>query len=210
MCYQEFKSNYYQEMSQVFKILASPIRLQLINFISFAPRTVEDCANKFDQSVQNISLHLISLTNANLLEVEKIKNYRFYSLSDSPQMGLVARIIASDQRSLLKSEDTFKESLSIVKDKISKGEAVLIDLRASEEISYLPVEMSYHFGNPLSELKSYLQSLPKNKEYFFFCKGRMCERLYQAVEVAKGEKLKVKGLVLSACELKEFGKFLAC
>lgn len=203
------REQYYEDMGQVFKVLSSPVRLKLLNFISYAPRTVEDCAKKFNQSVQNISLHLITLTKANLLQVEQIKNFRFYSLSDSHQMGLVARIIASDERSLLSEEDISHENMVELKKKINEGEAVLIDLRSDEEVGYLPIEGTENFTDKMTKFRDYLLTLPQDKDFYFFCKGKLCERLFKAVEIGKVETLRVKGLTFSAQQLKEFGALMA-
>lgn len=202
------RNEFFEESARVFKLLGSPIKLKLLNYISFCPRTVEDCAKKFDQSVQNISLHLIALAKAEILDVEQIKNYRYYSLSSNRIVQVVSKALLSDPRSLLPEELIWTGSYSDIVDGIEMDKLVIIDLRDKDESSYLPIHKSLHFDEKLTHLLSFLESIPKSKSLVFFCKGRMCERLTEAVELANNAKFKVKGLALSAVELREFGQYL--
>jgi len=202
------RNDFFEEMARTFKILGSPIKLKLLNYISFCPRTVEECAKKFDQSVQNISLHLIALAKANILEVEQIKNYRYYSLSSHPIVEVVSKALLSDPRALLPDDYLWTGNFSDLAQDIRSNKTIVIDLRDQEEASYLPVNKALHYEGKLSELFQFLDSLPSSKTIIFFCKGRMCERLTQAVEMANKANYNVKGLALSAYELKEFSTYL--
>lgn len=202
------KNDFFEEMARTFKLLGSPIKLKLLNYISFCPRTVEDCAKKFDQSVQNISLHLIALAKANILEVEQIKNYRYYSLSSNRIVQVVNKALLADPQTLLSEDKLWTNSNADLIKGIKDNKIVLIDLRDGDEASYLPVGKSLHFEDKLTQLANYLKTLPKDKPLVFFCKGRMCERLAEGVEIASSAHSNVKGLALSANELNEFGKLL--
>lgn len=202
------KNEFFDEMSRTFKILGSPVKLKLFNYISFCPRTVEDCAKKFDQSVQNISLHLIALAKAEILEVEQIKNYRYYSLSSKRIVQVVSKALLSDPSSLLSEADLWSGSYSKLAHDIKNNKSVIVDLRDKDESSYLPIKQAIHFEEKLSQLLPFLESIPKSKNLIFLCKGRMCERLTEAVQLANSAHLDVKGLALSANELKEFNEYL--
>lgn len=202
------RDEFFEESARTFKLLGSPIKLKLLNYISFCPRTVDDCAKKFGQSVQNISLHLIALANANILEVEQIKNYRYYSLSSNRIVLVVNNALLSDPRSLLSEDYLWSGSYPTLAHAIKNKECVLIDLRDKDETAYLPIRNTLYFDAKLSQLTTFLETIPKSKPVIFFCKGRMCERLTEAVELANSTHLNVKGLALSANELKEFGQYL--
>lgn len=208
MSYKKIKNEFFEESARTFKLLGSPIKLKLLNYISFCPRTVEDCAKKFDQSVQNISLHLIALAKAGILEVEQIKNYRYYSLTSNRIVQVVSKALLSDPRTLLPEDLLWTGSQADLIKNIKSNKVMLIDLRDRDESSYLPVVKSSHFEDELSRLEDYLKTLPKDKSMVFFCKGRMCERLAEAVETATSAHFRVKGLALSSNELKEFGQLL--
>lgn len=202
------RNDFFDETARTFKLLGSPIKLKLLNYISFCPRTVEDCAKKFDQSVQNISLHLISLAKAEILDVEQIKNYRYYSLSSNRIVQVVSKALLADSRSLLPEDLIWAGSYSDLAKDIKNNKIVIIDLRDKDEASYLPVDKALQFDGKLSQLLSFLETIPKSKSLIFFCKGRMCERLTEAVELVNSVHRNVKGLALSANELKEFGQYL--
>jgi DNA-binding transcriptional ArsR family regulator len=202
------RNEFFDEMARTFKLLGTPIKLKLLNYISFCPRTVEDCANKFDQSVQNISLHLIALAKAEILDVEQIKNYRYYSLSSNRIVHVVSKALLADPRSLLSEDLLWTGSYSDLAKDMKSNKVVIIDLRDKDEASYLPVDKALLFDEKLSQLLSFLETVPTSKSLIFFCKGRMCERLSAAVEIANHANLNVKGLALSANELKEFCQYL--
>lgn len=204
----KIRNEYFEEMASTFKLLSSPVKLKLINFISFCPRSVEDCAHKFNQSVQNISLHLITLAKAGILDVDKVKNYRYYSLSSNPIAELVSNALMVDSRTLLSEELLYENDYSFLANEIINNKVKLIDLRSSDEASYLPVNKTLHFTENLSSITNLLNKVPKSKPLVFFCKGRMCERLYEAVSLASGTRQNVKGLALSAAELKDFSGYL--
>jgi DNA-binding transcriptional ArsR family regulator len=208
MSFENKRNIFFEQAASTFKLLGSPTKLKLINYISFCPRTVEDCAKKFNQSVQNISLHLLALAKADILEVEQIKNYRFYSLSSNKIVQVVTKALLSDPEALLPVDllwtHTHRELVKGVKSK----KIVLVDLRDREEASYLPMKKSFHFEEDLSQLVSYLKTLPRAEQLVLFCKGRMCERLAEAVEIAKGAHFRVRGLPLAAIELKELSHHL--
>src|SRR5690606_21498904 len=199
---------FFEESAKLFKLLSSPIRLKLINFISFCPRTVEDCANKFGQSVQNISLHLISLSKGGVLEVSQVKNYRYYSLAENKLVQVVTRALAADNRALLPDELLWNQPQKDLLQALKRKKLMVIDLRDDDEVSYIPLENTIRFTCKLSELPAFLKKFRHDQDLVFICKGRMCERLAAAVEAATSLNYKAKGLPLSASELKELSSHL--
>ena len=198
----EKKEKSFELKAQFFKLLSSPIKLKLLQFISFAPRTVEECALKFDQSIQNISLHLLSLHKANILEVLKVKNFRFYSLSEGQYFELIDQALGLDRQSLLPAELLYDKSAKDLAQEIRSKRMLLVDLRSPEETFHLPLNNSISFTEQLKNLPSFLSSLPKGKMILLLCKGKLCERLAEAVLMNKMSDLNIKGLAFSAKEVK--------
>lgn len=203
------KNHYYLQQAEIFKSLSSPVRLQLVNYISFCPRTVEDCANKIGQSIQNTSLHLASLAKVGVLEVEKIKNYRFYSLTDTESVAQMRKLLRAYDGALLPAELVWKESFSDLAVNIKKKNIFLVDLRSSDEKAHIQLNTPYSFDDSLSKLTEFLQGhFTKQDDIVFTCKGRMCERLTEAVLTAKKARYNVKAAILDAEELSELGKII--
>lgn len=200
---EQTREMFFEDYAKVFKVLSSPIRLKLFNFLSFSPRTVEDCAQKFNQSIQNISLHLMTLRNAGILEVDQVKNFRFYSLASSELTKQISKMLSvtNDRITPVDWETTvdFKQIAFATK----KGKVTLLDLRDFNERSYLPVPHSLHFEGSLKNIDNYLdENSLGDKEIILFCKGKMCERLAHFANYLKPH-YNVKTLSLSSFELKE-------
>lgn len=202
MKFEQIKLDYFSRTAELFKALSSPVRLQLIHYISFCPRTVEDCAKKSNQSIQNTSLHLINLTKLGVLEVEQIKNFRFYSLKRTPETQLVQDMLRVNQASLLSKELQSTDPVKVTKLKLKRGKIKLIDLRSDEERAYIPAPASDVFSDSLSKFPDFLHKFKKNDELHFLCKGSLCVRLAEAVSIAIKANYKVKALVLDSYELR--------
>lgn len=200
----EERDLFFEENAKLFKLLGSPIRLRLIHYISFSPRTVEECSEKLELSIQNTSLHLIQLAKVGVLKVDKIKNYRYYSLSEESIVQVVLDAMKSDCRHIMPAGTVYAGSFEELTVKVNKDKAILIDLRDDVESRYIPVPRSLPFRDSPQKLKTFLQALPE-KPLVFFCKGRWCERLSVIVEEAQKHKFNAEALCLTASELKEFG-----
>lgn len=195
---------FFENFAKVFKVLSSPIRIKLFNFISFAPRSVEDCALKFNQSNQNISLHLISMLKAGILQVEQVKNFRFYSLAESPLPQQINQMLLTSQERLVGRDLEASHDFNKMVKAAQVGRVALIDLRDHSERSYLPVPHSFHYEGTIKDISNYLkkESL-SDRELVLFCKGRMCERLASFANNLT-PKYNVKTLSLSSFELEDF------
>src|SRR5260370_35072608 len=75
-----FKDAIYEQLGRIGKASSSPIRLELLDLLSQAPRTVEALADQTGQSLANVSQHLQVLRAARLVEAEKDGLYVTYRL----------------------------------------------------------------------------------------------------------------------------------
>ena len=66
-----FKNAAYGHLAEVGKALSSPARLEILELLAQAPRTVEVLAGEIDQSVANTSHHLQALKRAQLVTTER-------------------------------------------------------------------------------------------------------------------------------------------
>ncbi|MCO4755260.1 MAG: hypothetical protein KC478_12315 [Bacteriovoracaceae bacterium] len=197
------KNEQYSDCAQLFKTLASPIRLQLINFISFAPRTVESCAIQFNQSSQNISLHLLAMAKVGILKVSRFKNYRIYSLAKVEVLQLISQELKLSQRYLAEKELFFRGNPSEAMELINQRNTTLIDLRRVEERDYIPLKYAVPFEDKSTALKKFVKDLPNMKLVLFVCRGQLCERLSESVKIVSKLNLKTVGLPFNALELRE-------
>ncbi len=202
------RDQYFTEKAQLFKYLSSPVKLKLLQFISFAPRTVEECAKKIEQSVQNTSLHLISLEKAGILDKWKVKNYHYYSLENEELAKLINQALELGGQSLIEDEYIYKKDMESIAQEIRDKKIILIDLRSFEERSHLSLSASIIFQDKIENLLTFIETLPSSRKHILLCKGKLCERLYSAIKVI-GNSSKVKVLPYSAYELKTLAKLLS-
>src|SRR5689334_21791947 len=78
----KFNDAIYEQFARIGKAAASPIRLELLDLLGQAPRTVEALASQTGQSVANVSQHLQVLRAARLVEADKEGLYVTYRLAD--------------------------------------------------------------------------------------------------------------------------------
>src|SRR5260370_21601667 len=86
-----FKDAIYEQLGRIGKASSSPIRLELLDLLSQAPRTVEALADQTGQSLANVSQHLQVLRAARLVEAAEEGLYVTYR----PPRDHVARLIFS-------------------------------------------------------------------------------------------------------------------
>src|SRR5262245_15717384 len=95
----DFKDASYGQLARIGKALASPKRLELLDLLCQAERTVEALATETKMSVANTSQHLQVLQGARLVETSKVGRNVVYRLAD----GLVGdffrsfRVLAQDR-----------------------------------------------------------------------------------------------------------------
>src|SRR5688572_26679581 len=80
------------------KAFASPVRLELLDLLAQAPRTVDELARASDQSTANASQHLQALHAAGLVERVREGNRVRYSLAEEPlRLWLALRDVSAAQ-----------------------------------------------------------------------------------------------------------------
>lgn len=195
--------NGFNEMAQLFKILSSPNRLKLLNFISFCPRKVEECVTNMEMSYQNTSLHLIALANAGLLDFEQIKNSRYYFLKKPEILDLIYENKISSQYCSLPPSFMWEEEISRLSHLVQKEEVYLVDLRTIEETSYIPVPLVFNF--PDNQFEKFV---PEKKKTIVFCRGPWCLRMAEGVNKFRSLGIDAVGAGFTAIQLRQLAQNL--
>lgn len=191
-----FKTAIYDLIAQVGKAVANPVRLEILDLLAQAPRTVEAVAGQIGHSIANTSHHLQVLRRARLVDTEKAGLYVTYRLTDALVTGFVlqlrtlahARLAEIDQvrrdyldhRGVLDAVD--QEDLIR---KVRSGEVTVVDVRPGPEFAagHLPGAVSI----PLGELKKRLRELPKHRDIVAYCRGPYCVMATDAVAVLRAK-----------------------
>jgi rhodanese-related sulfurtransferase len=194
-----FKDAVFEQFARVGKAVSSPIRLELLEVLGQAPRTVEALASQTDQSVANVSQHLQVLRAARLVESDKEGLYVTYRLA-SEQVGSflqVLRALAEARlaeiehatRAFLEERDALEpvDREALVK-RVKRGEVTVLDVRPVEE--YRAGHIRGAISVPLADLKRHLAKLPKSREVVAYCRGPYCVLAIEAVRTLRARGFK--------------------
>ncbi|OGB27051.1 MAG: ArsR family transcriptional regulator [Burkholderiales bacterium RIFCSPLOWO2_02_FULL_57_36] len=193
------KDALYEQVARIAKAAASPKRLELIELLCQAPKTVEALAREASISVKLASAHLKELKSSHLVETERQGKYVIYRLAsdDVARFWVTIRLLAEDR--LFELQDALRQLSSATHEwvgnshdellaKAKKGEVVVIDVRPGDE--YEAGHLPFARSMPLAELKSRLAELPKNKPVIAYCRGPFCLMSADAVQLLRSKGFK--------------------
>ena len=192
-----FKANLYEQFAVIAKALASPARLELLDLVGQAERSVEDLALEAGLSVANASQHLQLLRQAGLVEVHREGKFSFYRLTGKEAFKTwqsirdFAAVRVTGVRRLVeqylnKSGELEALSITELRRRLATGDVVLIDVRP--ELEYRAGHIPGALSVPVEKLATVLATLPHDKEIVAYCRGPFCLFSHEAVL-----KLKKKG-----------------
>lgn len=177
------KEHLYDLFSQIAAAMANPHRLELLDLLAQAPRTVEELAQEAQMSVANTSQHLQRLKQARLVVSEKEGLYVRYYLADPAVARLWLELRAVAQKQLAEVEhalDAYRQrrhefenvSVEELRTRLQNDEIILLDVRPTVEYEngHLPGALSL----PLDKLQQALASLPDDKTIVAYCRGPYC------------------------------------
>jgi len=190
----KFKNGIYMHLARVGKALASPKRLEILDFLSQGPKTVENIAKETDMSVANTSQHLQTLLESRLVTFEKKGLYSFYELTDESvanmiqSLQIVGENLISDIKKL--TDEVYSNTGNIehinmeqLIERMSSGKVTLIDVRPKEEYDVLHIPGASSI--PLEKLGKEMENLPLDHEIVAYCRGRYCLLSVEAVALLK-------------------------
>ncbi|MES2639618.1 MAG: metalloregulator ArsR/SmtB family transcription factor [Myxococcota bacterium] len=188
------KDAVYGQLARVGKALASAVRLELLDLLAQAPRTVEELAREVGATVANTSQHLQVLKGARLVEADKRGQHVHYRLADASvsDLGVALRRMGQGrlaeieqlQRAFHRDRGTLEP---IARDELvaraARDEITVLDVRAPEEFraGHFPGARSV----PLAELAARLDELPRDRAVVAYCRGPWCVLSLDAVQVLR-------------------------
>jgi rhodanese-related sulfurtransferase len=177
------KDQLYQLFSQIAAAMANPHRLELLDLLVQAPRTVEELAQEAQMSIANTSQHLQRLKQARLVTSEREGLYMRYRLADPAvaNLWLVLRQVATQQNAEVeRALDAYRQrrhefepiSATELRQRLAQDDLVLLDVRSpvEYEAGHLPQAISL----PHEELEKRLDELPTDKTIVAYCRGPYC------------------------------------
>ena len=182
------KSALFEAIAVMGKAFASPVRLELLDLLAQAPRTVDDLARASGQSKANASQHLQALHAAGLVVRSREGTSVRYALAGDEALRLWLALRETSARQLAEVERAAREYLgdeveAIGREELLKrlasGDVVLIDVRPEEEFAAGHIEGARSV--PIDELERRLAELPADREVVAYCRGPFCAYAHEAV-----------------------------
>jgi DNA-binding transcriptional ArsR family regulator len=170
------------------KAFASPRRLEMLDLLAQAPRTVEELAQASEQSTANTSQHLQGLYSAGLVTRAREGTSMRYALAGDEVLALWIALRDASVRRLAEVEraarDYLGEEVDAIGrdeliDRLRKGDVVLVDVRPREEFEAGHIEGARSI--PIEELEGRLAELPADREVVAYCRGPFCAYAHEAV-----------------------------
>jgi rhodanese-related sulfurtransferase/DNA-binding MarR family transcriptional regulator len=184
------KEALFEAIALMGKGFASPVRLELLDLLAQAPRTVQELARASEQSTANASQHLQALQAAGLVSRRREGTSVRYALAGDDVLALWLALRSASAARLAEVERAARDYLgedveAIGRDeligRLSRGEAVLVDVRPAEE--YLAGHIEGARSIPIDELRQRLAELPEDREVIAYCRGPFCAYAHEAVRV---------------------------
>lgn len=199
--------SHYGELARIGKVLASPVRLRLLDLLRQGSRTVETLAAAAGLPVANSSQHLQLMRRARLVEADREGQFVKYRLAGEG----VSRVFSAMRdlaETLLPEMDRLRRELSglgpeervTLLARVRRGEVTLLDVRPAEE--YRAGHLAGARSIPLPQLAVRLGELPRDREVVAYCRGPYCSMALEAVSVLESSGFRARHLDLGVPELR--------
>lgn len=184
----EAKQALFEAIAVMGKAFASPRRLELLDLLAQAPRSVEELARGSGQSTANASQHLQALHAAGIVTRAREGTRVVYAIAGEDALRLWLALRDASVAHLGEVERAAREYLGDgvetigreeLIERLQKDEVVLIDVRPEEEFAAGHIEGARSI--PLSELERRLAELPADREVVAYCRGPFCAYAHEAV-----------------------------
>src|SRR5438477_12099754 len=182
------KSTLFEAIAVMGKAFASATRLELLDLLAQAPRTVEQLARASGQSTANTSQHLQALHAAGMVTRAREGTRVRYAIAGDRALRLWLALRDSSVALLAEVERAARDYLgedveAIGRDelvaRLGRGDVVLVDVRPEQEFAAGHIDGARSI--PLNELQQRLAELPPDRDVVAYCRGPFCADAHEAV-----------------------------
>jgi len=188
MAPREAKQSLFEAIAVMGKAFSSPRRLELLDLLAQAPRSVDELARASEQSTANTSQHLQALHAAGLLTRTREGTRVVYAFAGEDALGLWLSLRDASVAHLGEVERAAREYLgdevetigrAELLGRLKEGDVVVVDVRPEQEFAAGHIEGARSI--PLEELERRLAELPSDQEVVAYCRGPFCAYAHEAV-----------------------------
>jgi rhodanese-related sulfurtransferase/predicted transcriptional regulator len=192
--HREAKDALFDAIALMGKAFASPVRLELLDLLAQAPRSVEELARASGQSTANTSQHLQALHAAGMVTRARAGTRVRYELAGDEALRVWLALRDASAARLAEVERAAREYLGgdvdtigreDLLERLARGDVVLVDVRPADEYAAGHIEGARSI--PLAELEQRLAELPPGAEVVAYCRGPFCAYAHEAVRRLRAE-----------------------
>ncbi len=197
------KDALYAQFSRLGKAVSNPKRIELLELLAQANRSVEDLAAASGMDFANTSAQLQVLSRARLVEGRRQGKRVIYRLADESVTRFLAALRELSRSRLAEVEQVARDyfeardhleplgSADLMR-RLEDPGTLVIDVRPAEEYAagHIPGALSV----PLGELKARIAQLPPAAEIVAYCRGPYCVLAPQAIEMLRRAGLQARRL----------------
>ncbi len=186
-----FKEELFGQFSRIGKALSNANRLQILDYLAQAERSVEELSGLSGLSVANTSQHLQQLRQAGLVQSHKRGLKVFYRINSDDVVELLRMLRVVSERHLAdvnllagsylgekdQSPPLPREELC---KQVEQGQVTVIDVRPADEFAsgHLPGAINV----PPDQLQERLRQIDPGRQVVAYCRGPYCVYSFDAVE----------------------------
>ena len=197
------RTDLYEQVARIGKVVVHPKRIELLDLLCQAERSVEALAEASGLKLTTASAHLQVMRQARLVETRREGTRVFYRAAGEEvcrfvgALGDLARARLAEVDQILRSlgtdaAGTERVSRAELLARVQAGEVVVLDVRPAEEYSagHIPGARSL----PLEHLEARLDELDPAVEVVAYCRGPLCLLAPEAVALLRGRGRKARCL----------------
>ncbi len=208
------KNDLYAQYARIGRALANSHRLEILELLAQAERTVESLAEELGLSTANASQHLQTLRAVGLVETRRQGLFIHYRLADAAVFDLCRALRLVGERRLAELERLVRHhfgsrsaaeavTMEELLGRARKGEVVILDTRPASE--YAAGHISGAISVPVDRLQQRLRRFSKSKEYVAYCRGPYCVYADRAVDRLQASGRRARRLIDGFPEWKAAG-----
>ena len=177
------RADLYEQLARIGKVVVHPKRIELLDLLCQAERSVEALAEATGLKLTTASAHLQVMRQARLVETRRDGTRVFYRAAGEEvcrfvsALGDLARARLAEVDQILRSlgtdaAGTERVSRDELLTRVQAGEVVVLDVRPAEEYAagHIPGARSL----PLEQLEARLDELDPALEVVAYCRGPLC------------------------------------